>query len=233
MQMETGSARGDLSRSVDDDLGAIFRPVAAEPAPAAAQAQAFEPRAVNATGRAARFGGIAAAALAGLAVGAVLMDPRPVRTVAAPTEPHVPIVVAEAPQPPPRAELPAPVFTPPPGPVTPPVQSAAVAREAPPARIVKANSKTKAKAKAAGGCERLSGGARARCGYPQVLAADRQLRRAYAQATRAGVERGRLVSYRNRWANLRHRADDQPTRVAAAYGDMARDLSRLAREARS
>jgi uncharacterized protein YecT (DUF1311 family) len=98
--------------------------------------------------------------------------------------------------------------------------------------VVKAKAEARP-ARTADRCERLRGDDRARCAYPQVLEADRRLRRAYASATRAGVERGRLVSYRNRWASLRHRADDQPARVIAAYGDMARDLNRLARQARS
>jgi uncharacterized protein YecT (DUF1311 family) len=234
MQMETGSARGELSRSVADELGEIFQPApetAAEPAPA--RAQAVQPNARAGAGRAARFGGVAAAALAAVALGAVFLDTAPPRVVAAKDAPTVPLVVTEAPQPPPRADLPTPVFTPAETAeiATRPVTIKAAAK-APPARskpkVVKARS-----APAAGRCDRLSGDARARCAYPEVMAADRRLRRAYAQATRAGVERARLVSYRNRWASLRHRADDQPTRVIAAYGDMAQDLSRLAREARS
>jgi hypothetical protein len=65
------------------------------------------------------------------------------------------------------------------------------------------------------------------------MAADRRLRQAYAQATRAGVSRAALVNYRNRWASLRFGARRDPMRTIGAYGDMAQDLNRMARQARS
>ncbi|WP_374469502.1 hypothetical protein [Phenylobacterium sp.] len=240
-ETEAGAARQALARGVSADLDAIFRPPPEAPPPPSGRVRAFaglrEP--ASRQGRIARWGGLAAAALAGLAVGAVLMDPRAPATAAKPVQiaqaaatPSLPVVVAEAPRParPPAADLPAPVFTP--VPAAPQARPAAPERagEAKPARVVKAKAKRRP---AAGRCEGLRGDNRARCAYPQVLEADRRLRRAYASATRAGVARASLVSYRNRWASLRHRADDQPSRVIAAYSDMARDLDNLARRARS
>ena len=68
----------------------------------------------------------------------------------------------------------------------------------------------------------------ARCTHSELMAADRRLRVAYAKAVRAGVPRPVLVSYRNRWASLRHDAVDRPNQVANGYGAMAGDLNRMA-----
>src|SRR5450432_1276698 len=67
----------------------------------------------------------------------------------------------------------------------------------------------------------------ARPTHADLLLADRRLRRAYARAIDAGVPRPVLVSYRDRWADLRHDASWRPDRVAAGYGAMAGDLTRL------
>ncbi|HEY8615170.1 hypothetical protein [Phenylobacterium sp.] len=232
-----GRPRRERAAAVADDLGQIFQaaPSSAPPPRGRVRAVRAAERAPSRAGRWARWGGLAGAALLGVAAGAVMMDPRGLapetggaRLTAPVGGPAVPVTVAEAPQAPVVRDLPAPVFTP----VASQPPPAEASKAQPAARIVKAKAKAKAKADD-GPCAGLRGSDRARCAYPQVLDADRRLRRAYAQATRAGVERARLVSYRNRWDRLRHRADDQPARVIAAYGDMARDLSRLARDARS
>ena len=69
---------------------------------------------------------------------------------------------------------------------------------------------------------------RRRAGKGDLIAADRQLRRAYARAVSAGVPRPILVDYRNRWADLRHEAAWRPDRVAVGYRAMAGDLTRMA-----
>jgi hypothetical protein len=64
----------------------------------------------------------------------------------------------------------------------------------------------------------------------EVLAADMRLRRAYASAIRAGVDRGTLLEYRRRWARYRSREYDRPVRLIGAYADMTNDLHHLARQ---
>jgi type IV secretory pathway VirB10-like protein len=235
------TARQTLSSSVSAELEAIFHPPKGAAPPAGSSAVRGFGGARTASqphGRAARLGALAAAALVGLGVGAAVMDRRAPEPRPAPQATRsVPVVVAQRPEPPAPAAaadpLPAPVWPATPGPIA--VTGPAAEPRPQAAKAVAKTKRSAAKIERAadGRCETLRGANRARCAYPQVLAADRKLRRAYAQATRAGVERARLVSYRNRWASLRHRADEQPMRVIAAYSDMAQDLSRLAREARS
>jgi hypothetical protein len=62
-----------------------------------------------------------------------------------------------------------------------------------------------------------------------VLAADIRLRRAYASAIRAGVDRRTLVEYRRRWAQYRSNDYDRPIRLIGAYADMTDALHQLAR----
>jgi hypothetical protein len=230
-----GGPRRELARSVADDLEGIFQ---AAPAPAAPSIKARSIRPTGGAGASspARIGGVVAAALAGLALGVLLVDG--VGQTKPEEQPVARVNFA-------AAEVTRPVATPPvaapveaiPPPVR--VERTAPPRAESPARVASRDAKPKLQASrkraepSSGRCEQLTGGARARCSYPAVLAADRRLRRAYADATRAGVSNGRLESYRNRWASLRHRADDQPARVIRAYGDMARDLNRLAASARS
>jgi hypothetical protein len=67
-----------------------------------------------------------------------------------------------------------------------------------------------------------------RANASDLIAADRRLRVAYAHAVRAGVPRHVLVSYRNRWADLRNDANWRPAQVVAGYGEMSADLERMA-----
>ena len=73
------------------------------------------------------------------------------------------------------------------------------------------------------------------CMRPQIVNADRQLRNAYHDAARAGVDRRVLVSYRNQWSRLRRRAISDPRRVAIGYRQMAQqlDAARSSRRARN
>ena len=79
-------------------------------------------------------------------------------------------------------------------------------------------------ARAANDCSDYGRLARARCMRPQVLAADRQLREAYAKAVRAGVDRSMLVAYRNRWNRIRDDAISDPGYVTATFQSMAQRL---------
>jgi hypothetical protein len=62
---------------------------------------------------------------------------------------------------------------------------------------------------------------------PDVMAADRRLRAAYARAVQAGVARPILADYRDRWADLRERDADRPERLAVAYRELSDDLGRM------
>ena len=66
---------------------------------------------------------------------------------------------------------------------------------------------------------------------PDVLAADRKLRRAYDRAVRARVPRRVLVDYRDRWADLRQTDADRPAALVRGYGALAEDLGRAVRDA--
>lgn len=216
------------SRSVSADLDAIFRE-----APPPRSSEAAPPK-VRLIGRApsravrtsmASLGALAAVGLLGLAVGAALTRP--------PGPPRPPpvasqsVVAQAAPAPAPAAVAAAPT-TP-----SAPVLRARQPAPAPPAVQRPARAKAPPAARAARGCQALRGEARARCAYPAVLAADRRLRTAYARATRAGVSRTTLITYRSRWASLGRRATAEPARVIAGYGVMAGELDRLARNARA
>lgn len=78
----------------------------------------------------------------------------------------------------------------------------------------------------------MGGLALARCMRPQILAADRQLRDAYDDAVRAGVERQVLVHYRRQWSIMRQRAISDPRSVAAGYRQMAEELYALQSDGR-
>ncbi|HVI33063.1 hypothetical protein [Phenylobacterium sp.] len=228
--------RRELSRTVRADLEEIFQPVSPAPAGRSPRVRIFVGRSAEARERSpARWGALAAAAFVGLAAGALIVKPpdfRPSAPAASPP-PAALTVASLAPTPTPAPPATRAIAWP-----EPPVATPAKAEPAP----VKAAAPRTARPKPAkavtrkGGsrCEGLRGDNRARCAYPSVIAADRRLRQAYASATRAGVPRATLVSYRNRWASLRHRADSDPGRVIAGYQDMAGDLRRLAdRERRS
>jgi uncharacterized protein YecT (DUF1311 family) len=73
-------------------------------------------------------------------------------------------------------------------------------------------------------CAGLSHRDLAWCMRPQVLDADRQLRDAYQEAVRAGVDRSVLSNYRRQWSKLRGRANSDPRSVTGGYRQMARQL---------
>jgi hypothetical protein len=73
-------------------------------------------------------------------------------------------------------------------------------------------------------CDRLGALALARCMRPQILDVDRQLRDAYEDAVRAGVDRRVLTAYRRQWSRLRDRAISDPRSVAVGYRRMAQQL---------
>lgn len=222
-----------LARAVSADLEGIFRPAAAPAAARGARVRSLRPAGEPREGRRARLGAMAATALAGLAIGALAAKlPNPDR------EASRGAVLAAAPAP--AARIAVPPIDPAP-PAAPPtkvepaqVKVAEAGAEPAPTRL------RPQKAKATAGpdrarsaryrCAGLRGDAEARCAYPAVMAADRSLRAAYDRAVRAGVPRSTLVSYRSRWARLRHRADDQPARVISDYRRMAEDLNRLSRD---
>jgi uncharacterized protein YecT (DUF1311 family) len=64
----------------------------------------------------------------------------------------------------------------------------------------------------------------ARCMRPQVVDADQQLRDAYHDAVRAGVDRRVLVAYRRQWSRLRDLANTDPQLVVGSYRQIAREL---------
>jgi hypothetical protein len=229
-----------LKRAVSADLEDIFQPAPARPETLrpgrvrsfAAAATARRER------RPAQVGAMVATALAGLALGAVLT-----RT------PQPAAASAPAPKAQQLARIDVPPVTAPPATVPPAAAQAAVltAQPAPtaetpkaaPVRVAEARPRSerasrpavrRASERRSSGsyaCNGLTRSAEARCAYPDVMAADRNLRAAYSRAVRAGVPRSTLVDYRSRWASLRHRADDQPAKVIYGYRAMARDLNRM------
>lgn len=230
--------RRELSRAVRADLEEIFRPVTPSAASRPPRVRTFAGRSAEARERSpARWGALAAAALLGVAAGALMVQPpipgRPAPVAQAPAALTV-ASVAPAPAPAP-ASAPGPAIPwPEPPPTAAPAKIQAQPTKAAAPRAAKPKPAKAVARKSGSRCEGLRGDNRARCAYPAVIAADRRLRQAYASATRAGVPRATLVSYRNRWASLRHRADRDPGRVIAGYQDMAGDLRRLAdRERRS
>jgi uncharacterized protein YecT (DUF1311 family) len=81
-------------------------------------------------------------------------------------------------------------------------------------------------------CDGMGGMDLARCMRPQILDADQQLRTAYNDAFRAGVERRELVAYRRQWSKLRKRANSDPRNVLVGYREIAQKLD-AARAGRS
>ena len=77
-------------------------------------------------------------------------------------------------------------------------------------------------------CRTGSSNSRQWCAHQAVMAADRQLRRAYGRASQAGVSDRTLVAYGDRWARLLDHATDQPGRTVAGYGALTRDLDSMA-----
>ncbi|MGA0606450.1 hypothetical protein ACO2Q0_10660 [Phenylobacterium sp. VNQ135] len=221
-------------RSVSGDLEEIFRS-----APQGGGGRAGgRVRSIAAAGegarerRPARIGALAATALVGLALGAAIARPGKLA-------PEAEAKLAAAPAPQQVARIDVPPVTPPPSVTAPAPQpvataepkAAAVADPEPrPTRRAAAKAERRETTRASSGrypCNGLTRSAEARCAYPAVMAADRNLRAAYSRAVRAGVPRSTLVDYRSRWASLRYRADDQPAKVIYGYRAMARDLDRL------
>jgi hypothetical protein len=72
-------------------------------------------------------------------------------------------------------------------------------------------------------CEQDAGGEDCR---RAVVQADRHLRAVYENAIARGVSRRVLVDYRDRWADLRERNNEDPARLIESYGALAYDLRR-------
>ena len=68
----------------------------------------------------------------------------------------------------------------------------------------------------------------ARCGHEAMMTADRGLRRAYAQARRAGVSSEVLSNYNDRWTDLLHSPETPPLAVAEGYRALAAELRHAA-----
>jgi hypothetical protein len=88
----------------------------------------------------------------------------------------------------------------------------------------KAERKIERVATAGSSCARMGRRARARCMRPHILRADREMRSAYASATRAGVDRRTLKSYRNRWSRVLEESNSDPVYVTASLEEMTRRL---------
>jgi hypothetical protein len=76
-------------------------------------------------------------------------------------------------------------------------------------------------------CEKSAAGSSCR---RAVIQADRHLRDVYQRAVRRGVPREVLVDYRDRWADLRQDATDDPAHLVRGYGALASDLGRESRD---
>jgi len=61
-------------------------------------------------------------------------------------------------------------------------------------------------------------------GRAEVLAADRNLRRAWAEAAQAGAERGLLLEYRRRWERLNRESSHDTNHLVRSYRQMADEL---------
>jgi hypothetical protein len=211
--------RAQRTRAVSADLEAIFgRPVATAEPPAPAARVAFAPQtAARRRLPAASLAALGAAALVGVAAGALLTPP-PKHPAAAPAASHpaaLPVEIAPAPK------------------VVATVPHAADAALAQP-RLKPAAEAPRPAARPAPAPRRHV--ARARAGrhgdaYAELKAADRRLRGAYAAAIRAGAPRSVIVDKRDRWDRLRRREAEHPARLAAAYRDLAHDLDRAAASA--
>jgi hypothetical protein len=65
----------------------------------------------------------------------------------------------------------------------------------------------------------------ARCAYGAILAADSQLRRAYADAVRSGVSGEVLSDVRDRWEDIQDDARHRPQRALRDYADLRNNLT--------
>jgi hypothetical protein len=198
--------RTGRARAVQADIeGILGEPVPASARPLGAARVDRRPRDAGSRRRVsmASLGGVAAAALAGLAAGTLLMrspKPAPAPVAAKPHPAALPIEIAPPVQ-------------------TPQAADAAQAHAAPRAAVVEAP------AAATPAAPRAKA---AHAGHVSVRSADRRLRAAYAQAIRAGVPRALLAEDRDRWASARRRFAHDPARLIAAYESLTRDLDRAA-----
>jgi len=149
------------------------------------------------------------------------------------------VAVAERPAPPPQAMLaqaaeparaPEPSATEPSASGPSKAKTSADAAKATPvksterAERVKSGAKDRRVAETERACARMNRHARARCMRPHILRADREMRSAYASATRAGVDRRTLKSYRNRWSRVLEESNSDPVYVTASLEEMTRRL---------
>lgn len=214
---------GQSTRTVSDDLSAIFPaipPSGGEPSEAPGPAAQAPP---SGAGRAwPTLGLILATGLVGVAFGALLAPPllsgrsdalEP-RAVASPVVAAV--VAAPAPVTPAVLEAPRPVALPL------AVAPKAFAKAAPVRRPAASAPSIIAR------CARVDHRDSPACAHGVMMAQDHSLRRAYAQAVRAGVPRDTLAESTRRWASLRRQAINRPASAAAGYAALSRELSRQA-----
>lgn len=206
-----------VTRCVAEDLAAIFPH---EPPPRAETAlQLVVGRELTATkpaaqGRAGTLGAIAAAALLGVAAGALIG--------------HQPAPSRRGPQPAVQTAAVASTPRPAASSAQPPVQAAKA--EAPArirlhkvvARPPEAQRQRTAKAHSVVACHV------SHCRASSVMAADERLRRAYDWAVDAGVSPNVLTDYHDQWEQLRHQAPNEPAAVAARYDQLAGELNSMA-----
>lgn len=169
--------------------------------------------------RAGTLGAIAAAALLGVAAGAMIgHEPAPARRDPPPV---VQASAAPSPGPPPVGRSPATV---------PPLQAAASEVETPaPARLRKVVARpAAAQHRPPARAHPISTCVGPDCRPPSVTAADERLRRAYDSAVDAGVSRNVLDDYHDQWEQLRHQAPHEPGAVAARYHALAGELDSMA-----
>ena len=220
---------GQSMRTVSDDLSAIFPaipPTVGEPSGGAGPA--VQPPRSGARWGWPTLGLILATGLVGVAAGALvvplLLNGRSDAREPTAAPPQVAAAVLASPAPVPQAVIEASRPTADPMAVIP--KMAVV-----PKRIAKAFPVRRPAASAPSAmarCARVDRRDRPACAHAVMLAQDRSLRRAYAQAVRAGVSRDTLADSTRRWATLRRQAISQPARAAAGYAALGRDLSREA-----
>lgn len=216
-----GAAPAPVARAVAEDLEAIFPDQPAEHEPAPRRLRLRRPRAERAGGRerrAARLGGLIAAACVGISAGALLARHQ-APGKPPPVSPGAPIAAASLPAPGPLAVADAAT-----APVVPPASPAPKPADVSQAGgVVRAQAPSHRQVHAARTC-----GRERRCGAAALKAADARLRRAYLAAARAGAPRAVLADYRHQWERLRRRGAREPALVAARYRRMASELDRLA-----
>ena len=223
-----------VATAVSADMDAIFRDVPAptllRPEPLVAPTVLRAPGAARAEPpkrglRPATVGAIAAAAAIGVAIGALAHAPAP-PSVAPISEPASDRAMA-------ALELPASAPLPPEASVAPPKLIQSVARHITtvrPATMRRAAARpaprmvhVKATASPPSACAFTPDAAD--CVQDEIAAADRQLRRNYLEAARAGAPLSALRNVRQDWQDLRDQATDDPETVILGYRNLAEDLA--------